>query len=245
MANDDGGKFKSFKDLARARGVEPEKEPEPEGRGWTVETDDGEDRELTEEELAALPDPDRSIRARSERRPPANGPMETGPPCYRDEESDELELLRSFRMRLTFPEDVEAEVGALPEDPDEADFAGRWDLRDRTIFTIDGDDAKDYDDAISIEDLGEGRLEVGVHIADVSHYVCPGTALDEEAVARATSVYLPDQVVPMLPEELSNRLCSLVPDRPRLAYSVFMTFEADGSRSEARVGKSVIQSVMR
>jgi len=248
MPKEDGGSFKSFKDLARSRGRGPAPEEEAARaaaeRGWSVESEEGA-RTLDEAALDALPDDQRSVRARLGRRPAAPGPMETGPACYRDEESDELELLRSFRLRLVFPGDVRREAAALPEDPDPADCAGRVDLRGQTIFTIDGEDAKDYDDAISIRDLGAGRSEVGVHIADVGHYVRPGTALDEEALARATSVYLADQVVPMLPEELSNRLCSLVPDRPRLAYSVVMTFEADGTRSAARIHKSVIQSVRR
>jgi ribonuclease R len=140
---------------------------------------------------------------------------------------------------------VLAEMRALPDDPQPADMEGRLDLREETIFTIDGADAKDYDDAIAIRALEGGGHEVSVHIADVGHYVQPGTALDDEALARATSVYLPDQVVPMLPEELSNGLCSLVPHRDRLAFSVFMTFDAAGKRTDARVAKTVIKSVHR
>jgi ribonuclease R len=240
------GEFKSFKDLLRAKGGEGAAKPEAEtGRGWTVESDDGEPILEDEEELAALPDHDASVRAIIGRRPPAYGAMDVGPSCYADPDSDELELLRSFRLRTTFPEDVLSEVGALPEDPQPADFAGRLDLRGRRIFTIDGADARDYDDAISIEQLADGAVELGVHIADVAHYVRGGTALDDEALARGTSVYLPDQVLPMLPEGLSNGLCSLVEGRPRLAYSVLMTFDAQGERTAARVAKSVIQSVKR
>ena len=171
--------------------------------------------------------------------------MDVGPPCYRDTDSDELELVRSFRLRTTFPGDVLAETGALPDDPARAEFEGRLDLRKRRIFTIDGPDARDFDDAISIEPLAGGAVELGVHIADVANYVRPGTALDEEALARGTSVYLPDQVLPMLPEELSNGLCSLVEGRPRLAYSVLMTFDEAGERTGARVAKTVIQSLKR
>lgn len=240
----DGGEFKSFKDLLRSKGGDVPPEPEDEGRGWTVEDDDG-DAVYSEEELDALPDPDANIRARIGRRPAADGPMDVGPPCYRDPESDELELLRSFRLRTTFPGDVLEETAALPDDPDASEIASRLDLRDKTIFTIDGPDARDYDDAISIVDLEGGAVELGVHIADVGHYVRPGTMLDEEALARATSVYLPDQVLPMLPEELSNGLCSLVEGRPRLAYSVLMTFDAQGERTAARVAKSVIYSAKR
>ena len=133
----------------------------------------------------------------------------------------------------------------LPQDPTEEDKAGRLDLRGEVIFTIDGEDAKDYDDAIGIRALEDGAVEIGVHIADVGHYVRPGTALDAEALARGTSVYVADQVIPMLPEELSNHLCSLVEGRDRLAYSVLMQFDAKGKRTGARVAKSVIRSVKR
>lgn len=232
-------KFGSFKDLARSLGRGDDEAQEPaDDRGWTFDDGSGEAPDL--EDL-----PDSTARERIQRRPAAFGAMEHGPPPYRDEGSEEMELLASFRVRTVFPGDVLSEVGSLPDDPREADLEGRLDLRGRTIFTIDGEDAKDYDDAISIEDRGDGTVEVGVHIADVGHYVRPGTALDEEALARGTSVYLPDQVVPMLPEKLSNGLCSLVPDRDRLAFSVFMVFDAAGKRLEKRVAKSVIRSAFR
>jgi ribonuclease R len=237
------GDFKSFKDLARARSGEPAPERRPsEGR---VRIERG-DEVQGEQDLAGLEPPSaEGARAVVARRPDAFGPMEHGPPPYRATDSEEMELLHSFRVRTVFPKDVKAEVARLPKDPRPADHAGREDLRDRTIFTIDGEDAKDFDDAISIADLGSGRVEVGVHIADVGHYVRPGTALDAEALARGTSVYVADQVVPMLPEELSNGLCSLVGGRDRLAYSVFMTFDAKGRRQAARVAKSVLRSVRR
>jgi len=241
--------FKSFRDLKKALGGEPDAEASepvgsaepPEERGWTLEVE-GEEADPDDPSRG---DPGETARERIQRRPSAFAPMAEGPPPYRDERSDELRLLHSFRVRTVFPTDVLAEVDSLPEDPCEEDYEGRWDLRERTIFTIDGEDAKDFDDAISIEELPTGEVELGVHIADVAHYVRPGTRLDGEAIARGTSVYLPDQVVPMLPEELSNGLCSLVPERDRLAYSVFMTFDADGQRTDARVGKSVIRSVRR
>lgn len=245
MPADAGGEFKSFKDLLRSKGGEaPEPEQDP-GRGWTVESDEAEALYEDDEDLESLPDPDASVRAILGRRPPADGPMAHGPPAYRDPESDELELLRTFRLRTTFPDDVAEEVAGLPGDPSEADLEGRLDLRGARIFTIDGPDAKDFDDAISIRPLEDGAVELGVHIADVAHYVRPGTALDQEALARGTSVYLPDQVIPMLPEGLSNGLCSLVEGRPRLAYSVLMTFDGGGERTDARVAKSVIRSVER
>ena len=230
-----GKELKSFKDLLRARGGEPAPAapaPPPENVAEFV-ADYGD---------AALAE---TSRERIARRPNAFGAMEHGPALYRDVDSEEMQLLASFRLRTRFPADVETEVRALPRDPDPADFAGREDLRREIVYTIDGEDAKDYDDAISIRELGEGRVEVGVHIADVAHYVRPGTALDAEALARGTSVYLADQVIPMLPEGLSNHLCSLVGGRPRLAYSVHMVFDAKGERLSARVSKSVIQSVRR
>ena len=248
--------FGSFGDLRKAlgggtegaNGDDPKAEEAPQGapeRGWTLETDDGEEYELTEEDLEGLPDPDSQIPARIARRPAAFGPMDSGPACYADTESEEMELVRSFRLRTQFPEDVLGELSALPDHPSAADREGRLDLRGEVIFTIDGADAKDYDDAIAIRPREGGGFHLSVHIADVSHYVRPGTALDDEALARGTSVYLPDQVIPMLPEALSNGLCSLVPKQDRLAYSVFMEFDAAGERVSSSVAKSVIRSVHR
>lgn len=237
MGRDDASQFKSFKDLMRAKGIEPAAtpaEPPPAPENLTEFVEQYGDSALAQ-----------TSRERIARRPAAFGPMEHGPRVYREEDSEELALLASFRLRTVFPRDVQAEVESLPLDPDPADFVGREDLRDQLIYTIDGEDAKDYDDAISIRDLGDGCVEVGVHIADVAHYVRPDTALDAEALARGTSVYLADQVIPMLPEKLSNHLCSLVGGRARLAYSVHMVFDAKGARRSARVSKSVIQSVRR
>ncbi|MCB9907018.1 MAG: VacB/RNase II family 3'-5' exoribonuclease [Planctomycetes bacterium] len=237
------GEFKSFADLIRSRGGEPKPAEDPtEGRGWMV---DGQDERFQGEELDLLPDLGAGPRARIAARPRAIGAMDTGPPFYRDADSEEMGLLRSFRVRTVFLPDVMGEVEGLPADPRPSDAEGRQDLRGATIFTIDGKDARDYDDAIAIEALGDGRFEVGVHIADVSHYVRPQTRLDDEALARGTSVYLPDQVVPMLPEALSNGLCSLVPDRDRLAISVHMVFNAQGERESYRVAKSILRSVRR
>ncbi|MEZ6021358.1 MAG: RNB domain-containing ribonuclease [Planctomycetota bacterium] len=239
----DGGEFKSFADLLRSRGGEPAPPPPAAGeRGWTVA---GQEEAFGEDALDTLPDVGAGALSRVAARPASNGPMETGPPCYRDENSEEVGLLRSFRVRTRFPEDVLREVQNLPADPRPEDGQGRADLRGQTIFTIDGDDAKDYDDAIAIRELGGGAVEVSVHIADVSHYVRPETRLDDEALARGTSVYLADQVVPMLPEALSNGLCSLVPDRDRLAFSVHMQFDKNGSRTAYRIEKSLIRSCRR
>ena len=238
------GAFKSFADLRKKLAPgEPPAEPgaaDPASAGWTLESEDGarDPSELAETAAAA-------VRDRVLQRPPGFGPMERGPACYRDADSEEMELLASFRVRTIFPADVLAEVAELPEDPAPGDLAGRVDRRGEPIFTIDGEDAKDYDDAIGIRELPGGLTEIGVHIADVAHYVVPGTALDAEALARATSIYLPDQVIPMLPEKLSNHLCSLVPERDRLAFSVLMVFDAKGRRESVRVEKSVIRSVRR
>lgn len=240
MAKDKDGQFGSFKDLLRARGGEPA--PEKDEGGWTLDTGDG-PAPPREDQLEV--DLDAGARERINARPSAFGAMDTGPPVYADPESEEMQILSSFRIRTIFPDDVVAEVSSLPTEPRPEDYADRVDLRGATIFTIDGDDAKDYDDAIGITPLEDGAVEVSVHIADVSHYVQPGTALDDEALARGNSVYLADQVVPMLPEQLSNGLCSLVPKRDRLAYSVIMTFDKAGHRTDARVHKSVIQSVHR
>ncbi|MFT5287711.1 MAG: ribonuclease R [Planctomycetota bacterium] len=240
--------FKSFKDLLRSKGEagEPDVPETQEDRGWTIESE-GEVKgaAIDSTKKVEVNDLSNASRERIDSRPTGFGDMTTGPPPYRDQESEEMQLLGSFRVRTFFPPDVLGELIDLPEDPGEADFAGRRDLRDQMIFTIDGADAKDYDDAISIESLEDGAVKIGVHIADVAHYVCPGTALDDEALARGTSVYLADQVVPMLPETLSNGLCSLVPDRPRLAYSVVMEFDAKGARRASEVHKSVIKSVKR
>ena len=243
MASDSGdGTFGSFKDLFKAKGEEVPEEEQKSDRGWTLEQDGGEE---AGERAAELGERGESARERIDARPPGFGPMASGPPCYADEESEEMELVGSFRIRTIFPPGVLAEVNGLPEDPQASDLEGRLDLRDETIFTIDGADAKDYDDAIGIRALPEGGVEFGVHIADVGHYVRPGTELDTEALARGTSVYLPDQVIPMLPEKISNHLCSLVPDRDRLAFSVIMRFDEEGERTGYSVHKTVIRSKQR
>ena len=141
------------------------------------------------------------------------------------------------------PEAVEMEAAAMPETVLPEDLAGREDLRGLLTFTIDGATAKDFDDAVSIRRMERG-WELGVHIADVSHYVRPGTAIDEDALLRGTSLYLPGYTVPMLPECLSNNLCSLMPDVDRLALSLLMTVE-NGRVVDHRLYKSVIHSHAR
>ena len=139
--------------------------------------------------------------------------------------------------------EVEAESLSMPDAVRECDLAGREDLRDALTFTIDGATAKDFDDAVSIETTDKG-WRLGVHIADVSHYVRPGSAIDGDAAARGTSLYLPGLTVPMLPECLSNDLCSLMPDVDRLALSLFMEIE-HGRVTDHRLVKSVIHSHAR
>ncbi|MDY5973637.1 RNB domain-containing ribonuclease, partial [Streptococcus hyovaginalis] len=135
---------------------------------------------------------------------------------------DVLEVLESMDIVSEFPEDVMAEANAVPDAPSAKDLVGRVDLRQEITFTIDGADAKDLDDAVHIKRLENGNFELGVHIADVSYYVTEGSALNREAVARGTSVYVTDRVVPMLPERLSNGICSLNPNVDRLTQSAIM-----------------------
>lgn len=144
-----------------------------------------------------------------------------------------------------FPDEVLRQADAIPQEVDPAALHGRLDLRDKLIFTIDGDDAKDFDDAVSLDRLDNGHYLLGVHIADVSHYVTPGSPLDQEAYRRGTSVYYPGHVVPMLPFALSHGICSLNPDVDRLTFSALMEVDKDGRRYGARFAKSVIRSKAR
>jgi ribonuclease R len=144
-----------------------------------------------------------------------------------------------------FPDDALAEAEGLPRDPEPADWEGRPVLFDLPLFTIDGADAKDFDDAVSLEDLGGGRLKLGVHIADVAHYVRRDSPLDREAVRRGTSVYLPGRVIPMLPPKLSDHLCSLRPDVPRLTLTCWIELDAHGAVHGAKVEETVIRSHRR
>lgn len=146
---------------------------------------------------------------------------------------------------LEFPKEVIEETKHLLTTIPEAEIALRRDVRDITTFTIDPDNAKDFDDALSIRRLEDGRLEIGVHIADVSYYVRPGTALDQEAYVRSTSVYLVDRVLPMLPEKLSNELCSLRPDEDSLTFSAIFIFDEKDRVVERWFGRTIIHSDRR
>ncbi len=156
---------------------------------------------------------------------------------------DTLTIMRQFNLPETFPDEVLAEaetVAAKLENPGD-----RLDLRNKFIFTIDPETARDFDDAISLEHDKDGNRVLGVHIADVSFFVEPDSALDREARGRGTSVYLVDKVIPMLPEQLSNGICSLRPGEDRLTFSVFMTFDAEGRMIARSFARSVIRSRLR
>ncbi len=148
-------------------------------------------------------------------------------------------------LRIEFPPDVLAEAEVLPTDPAERDFAGRQDLRALPFVTIDGETARDFDDAVCLEALPGDGCRLWVAVADVSHYVRPGSGLDAEAARRGTSVYFPDRAIPMLPPQLSNQLCSLNPDRDRLVLAVEMTYDRSGRRRAARFCRAVIRSRAR
>jgi len=154
-------------------------------------------------------------------------------------------VMKEYDLPLRFPDRVEEAASKLPDRPRKQDVAGRLDLRELDVVTIDPVDAKDFDDALSVRMLSDDVVEVGIHIADVSHYVSPEDVLDREAYARGTSVYLVDRVVPMLPEALSNRLCSLVPEEDRLAFSVLLRMDRDGAVKSAKFAPSVIHSKRR
>jgi len=156
-----------------------------------------------------------------------------------------LGIFAKYGLEPHVPADVEREAASLPDRVSQRDAEGRLDCRAIPVFTIDPDDAKDFDDALSIEDLGRGDVRVGVHVADVSAYVKHGTALDREARKRGNSTYLVGTVVPMLPEKLSNGLCSLVEAQDRLCKAVFLTFGADMQVRETTYANTVIRSRKR
>lgn len=154
-------------------------------------------------------------------------------------------ILAEFDLPYRFSEQVEKETIDIPETISSAEIAKRRDFRDITTFTIDPEDAKDFDDALSIEFLPNNEYSIGVHIADVTHYVRPNTKLEEEAQARATSVYLVDRVVPMLPEKLSNKVCSLRPNEEKLTFSAVFTMNNEGEILKEWFGRTVINSNRR
>ena len=158
---------------------------------------------------------------------------------------DVLSIVRKYHLPTEFPRAVLEQAEGIPETVDAQQITGREDLRNQFIVTIDPDDARDFDDAINVEKLPNGGWQLGVHIADVAAYIEPGSALDREARRRGNSVYLPDRVIPMLPERLSNGVCSLKPKVDRLTHSAFIQFDKRGVAKSARFSRSVIRSAHR
>ncbi len=159
---------------------------------------------------------------------------------------DNEAIVSELNLPKQFPSSVEKEAARFPSAIPPSEIEKRLDLRRETIFTIDPEDAKDFDDAVSLTHEDDGFVMLGVHIADVSHYVTEGSQLDNEALERGTSVYLVGGVIPMLPERLSNELCSLRPDEDKLTYSVFMRVDpTTGAVQSSEIKKTVIRSVMR
>ena len=154
-------------------------------------------------------------------------------------------ILAEYDLPYTYPEEVEREADKIPDDITPEEIAVRRDMRQVPTFTIDPADAKDFDDALSIRRLPNGNFEVGVHIADVTHYVKPGDLIDTEGQARATSVYLVDRTVPMLPERLSNGLCSLRPHEEKLCFSAIFELNEEAKVQQEWFGRTVIYSDRR
>ncbi|AWW30369.1 ribonuclease R [Echinicola strongylocentroti] len=154
-------------------------------------------------------------------------------------------IMAEFGLPFEYPEEIVEEAEAIPEKISKAEIKSRKDYREVTTFTIDPADAKDFDDAISYQRLPNGNIELGVHIADVTHYVKPNTNLEKEAYDRATSVYLVDRTIPMLPERLSNGLCSLRPNEDKLTFSCVFEMDEDGKVLKHWIGRTVIHSDRR
>ena len=162
-----------------------------------------------------------------------------------DPGTDIMSIIKAYDLPMEFPESVMKSLNDIPDELSPKDYAGRVDLRDLQTVTIDGEDAKDLDDAISIERLSNGNFKLGVHIADVTHYVHEKSKLDKEALKRATSVYLVDTVIPMLPKTLSNGVCSLNPHEDKLTLSVFMEIDRKGNVKQYDIKETIINSKAR
>ena len=158
---------------------------------------------------------------------------------------DMLSLIKEYKLPNEFPQSVIDEALQISQIIDEKNIAQRVDLRDEEIFTIDGEDAKDIDDAVNVKKNDDGTYTLGVHIADVSYYVKSGSKLDKEAIKRETSIYMMDRVIPMLPKELSNGICSLNENQDRFTISVIMKINEKGKVVESRIFKSVIKTTRR
>lgn len=162
-----------------------------------------------------------------------------------EHEAEIHSIMAEFGLPFEFPEGVEEEAESMSENIPAGEIAKRRDFRDVTTFTIDPADAKDFDDALSIQKLENGNWEIGVHIADVTHYVHPRSVLEKEAFHRATSVYLVDRTIPMLPERLSNGLCSLRPQEEKLTFSVVFEIDDNGKLYDTWYGRTIIYSDRR
>ena len=156
-----------------------------------------------------------------------------------------LSLIKDYNLPYEFPEDVIKEAEAISMQIDEKEIAKRTDFRNEEIFTIDGEDAKDLDDAVYVKKLDNGNYELGVHIADVSYYVKENSKLDKEAIVRGTSIYMLDRVIPMLPKELSNGICSLNQKEDRLTISVIMEINKEGQVISSNIVKGIINVTKR
>ncbi len=159
-----------------------------------------------------------------------------------ENEAEIHSIMAEFDLPFRFPENVLKESEKITEDITKEEIKKRWDFRDVLTFTIDPEDAKDFDDALSFKKLDSGMYEIGVHIADVTHYVKPGNILDDDAFDRATSVYLVDRTVPMLPERLSNGLCSLRPNEDKLTFAAVFEMDSKGKVSKEWYGRTIIHS---
>ncbi|MGV3503094.1 MAG: ribonuclease R [Adhaeribacter sp.] len=162
-----------------------------------------------------------------------------------ENEAEINSIMAEFGLPFEFPQEVEAAAEAIPEEITAEEVSRRRDMRGITTFTIDPIDAKDFDDALSIQQLENGRWEIGVHIADVTHYIDEKSHLEKEALKRATSVYLVDRTIPMLPEKLSNGLCSLRPHEDKLTFSAVFELDEEGRLYEQWIGKTIIHSDRR
>ena len=165
---------------------------------------------------------------------------------YKDEAGvDMLSLIKEYKLPYEFPQDVIAEAKSISQVIDEKNISKRVDLRNEQIFTIDGEDAKDLDDAVNVKENADGTYTLGVHIADVSYYVKSGSKIDKEAIKRGTSIYMMDRVIPMLPKELSNGICSLNEAQDRFTISCVMKIDSNGKVIDYNIFKSVIKTTRR
>lgn len=162
-----------------------------------------------------------------------------------DNDTEMNAIMAEYELPVAFPKKVEKAAERIPDELPSDEIARRRDFRKTVTFTIDPRDAKDFDDALSVRELGNGHYEVGIHIADVSYYIQPDTLLDKEAYARATSVYLVDRTIPMLPEKLSNGLCSLRPDEDKFCFSAVFEMDAEARVTHQWFGRTVIRSNQR